>query len=112
MHAERSLRRNVQERCFRQGRKRRTKSMMALCHGRAVKALRVGGLALLALFALAGCNFHVTSIESYQAATTPNPAGGGQGDKYAYGGTAGASGGQHPLTTLPSSKPTIGTLGK
>jgi len=77
-----------------------------------MKALRLGALALLTALAVAGCNFHVKSIESYQAATTPNPVANGNGDRYDYGGTAAASGGTHPLTSLPSSQPTVGTLKK
>ena len=50
----------------------------------------------LVLASLGGCRFK--SWESFESATTPNPAGTWKGDEYASGGIAGASGGLQPKT--------------
>lgn len=73
-----------------------------------MKSLRLLALVLIGALLVGGCVPRFKSYESMTSAVTPDSKDPGQGDKYAYGGTASASGGTKPLASRAATKPTIG----
>lgn len=74
-----------------------------------MKSLRLLAVAILGILLIGGCVPRFKSYESMSSAITPDSKDPGQGDKYAYGGTAAASGGLKPLSSRAATKPQIGS---
>ena len=73
-----------------------------------MKTLRLLAIVFLGALLAGGCMPRFKSYESMTSAVTPDSKDPGQGDKYAYGGTASASGGTQPLGSRAATKPKIG----
>lgn len=73
-----------------------------------MKALRILAIASLGALLVGGCVPRFKSIESMESSKTPDSKNPGQGDKYAFGGSADSTGGTQADTSRATSKPKFG----